>query len=456
MLSRRAFLAGAMAAAAVPRPAWARSQALNLPPPREKQVPTIDAARLRSRLERLSTFGRPDGGTFESGVSRVAYSDADIAARHWLVGEIRAAGLTPRLDPAGNVFARIPGFDGSTVPPILFGSHIDSVPTGGNFDGDLGTLAALEVIQACQAAGVTPRHPFEMVLWAHEESTAFGRGTAASRVVAGDLQAGDLDQVWNGLRRSDAIRRIGGDPTRIEDAVRRPGAWHGYLELHIEQGGTLETRGIDIGVVEGIVSIHRYDVTISGFANHAGTTPMGERQDALIAASRLTLAVRESVTTRPGRQVGTVGRMEITPNSPNVIPGKVTLSVELRDLSEAVLSALGDDIRQRAAAIAKETRTEITMTLASRNPPALAQAGMQRAVERAAERVRLEAVRLPSGAGHDAQMIAALCPMGMIFVPSIGGVSHSPLERTTWEDCARGAAVLLGAILDIDSRDTID
>lgn len=447
MLSRRAFLTAA--AAALSYPAWASAS-------RAQRVPAIDAMRLRNRLERLSMFGRPVNGTFESGVSRVAYSEPDIAARAWLLAEIRSAGLTPRTDTAGNVFARWSARGDSSAPPILFGSHIDSVPSGGNFDGDLGTLAALEVIQACQAAGVTPQHPFEMVLWAHEESTAFGRGTAASRIVAGDLKAGDLDQVWNGLQRADAIRRIGGDPARIEEAVRRPGAWHAYFELHIEQGGTLEKRRVNIGVVEGIVSIHRYDVTITGFANHAGTTPMDARQDALIAASRLTLAVNETVTARPGRQVGTVGRFEVTPNSPNVIPGKVALSVELRDLNEATLTALADEIRGRAATIARETRTEIAMSLASHNPPALAHAGMQRAVERASERTHLQSIRLPSGAGHDAQMIAALCPMGMIFVPSIGGVSHSPLERTTWDDCARGAAVLLGAILDIDSRATIE
>lgn len=404
-------------------------------------------------------FGRPDGGTFESGVSRVAYSDADRAARAWLLDEVRTAGLTPRIDPAGNVFARWP--EGSpigsrTPPPILFGSHIDSVPNGGNFDGDLGTLAALEVMQACRAAAVMPRHPLEMVLWAHEESTAFGRGTAASRIVAGDLQAGDLDQVWNGLRRADGIRRIGGDPDRIEEAVRKPGAWRAYVELHIEQGGTLERSRMPIGLVEGIVAIQRYDAIVAGFANHAGTTPMGERQDAMLAASRLVIAVNDAVTARPGRQVGTVGRMEVTPNSPNVIPGQVTLSIELRDLSETTLNALADDIRLRAGAIARETHTEITMTLASRNPPALAHAGVQRAIGRAAERAGLELARLPSGAGHDAQMVAALCPMGMIFVPSIGGISHSPRERTSWDDCARGAAVLLGAVLNIDSQDGID
>jgi N-carbamoyl-L-amino-acid hydrolase len=458
MISRRAFVTSALAAGAaavLPAQAFTPSAGARLVRSRAAQrAPAIDAARLQSRLERLSTFGRPDGGTFESGVSRVAYSDADVAARTWLMDEIRAAGLTPRIDPAGNIFARLAG--STSAPPLLVGSHIDSVPSGGNFDGDLGTLASLEVLQAVREAGVTPRHAIELVLWAHEESTAFGHGTAASRIVAGDLKSGMLDQTWNGLRRADGIRKIGGDPIRIEEAVRKPGAWHAYYELHIEQGGTLEKANTSIGVVEGIVSIHRYDVTITGFANHAGTTPMQERQDALLAASRLVLLVREVVTARPGRQVGTVGRMEITPNSPNVIPGKVTLSVELRDLSEQTLTTLADEIRQRTAALARETRTDITMTLASRNPPALAHAGMQRAVQRAAERAGLSAMRLPSGAGHDAQMIAALCPMGMIFVPSIGGISHSPLERTTWQDCARGAAVLLDAVLDIDTRATID
>jgi beta-ureidopropionase / N-carbamoyl-L-amino-acid hydrolase len=449
VLSRRTFLSTA-AALVLARSVGARSPAQNVAP--------IDASRLRRRLEHLSTFGRPEGGSFGSGVSRVAYSDADLAAREWLVGEMRSAGLSPRLDPVGNIFATWPSAGSSSAsrrPPILFGSHIDSVPSGGNFDGDLGTLAALEAIQAAQAAKIATRRPLEMVLWAHEESTAFGRGTAASRIVAGDLQPGDLDQTWNGLRRADAIRRIGGDPARAEEAVRRPGTWHAYLELHIEQGGTLEQQKVPIGIVEGIVSIHRYDVQIAGVANHAGTTPMAERQDALIAASQLTLAVRDAVTARPGPQVGTVGRLEVTPNSPNVIPGQVTLSVELRDLSEGVLRSLADDIRARAALIARDTRTEIAMSLASRNPPALAHATVQQAIARATDRAGLEGTRLPSGAGHDAQMIAALCPMGMIFVPSIGGISHSPRELTTWEDCAQGATVLLNAVLEIDSRDTI-
>ncbi len=338
---------------------------------------------------------------------------------------------------------------------ILFGSHIDSVPGGGNFDGDLGTFAALEAIQAVQAAKIQTRHPLEMVLWAHEESTAFGIGTAASRIVAGDLKAGDMDKVWNGMKRGDAIRRIAGDPDRIETAVRGKGTWHSYVELHIEQGGTLDKAKVPIGIVEGIVAIHRYDVVIEGFANHAGTTPMGERQDAFVAASQLTLAVRDIAASRPGRQVGTVGRIEVEPNSPNVIPGRVTMSVEFRDLSEQTLRELGDAVKARGAAIAKSTRTTITFTLASTNPAAPTTTGVQDAIGRSADAAGLKTMRLPSGAGHDAQQIARLCPMGMIFVPSVGGISHSPKELTSWDDCANGANVLLRTVLELDRRDSI-
>jgi len=443
-ISRREFvsLAGA-SALAVPTRAWSR----------QSSRPAVDGARLRNRLERLSTHGRPPGGTFADGVTRVAYSVADLTARAWIIDEIKSADIAPRIDAAGNIFARYGGQPNQ--PAILFGSHIDSVPNGGNFDGDLGTFAALEVIQAVQAAKVQTRHPLEMVVWAHEESTAFGIGTAASRIVAGDLKAGDMDRTWNGMRRADAIRRIAGSPDQIETAVRGKGAWHSYLELHIEQGGTLDKAKVPVGIIEGIVGIHRYDVVIEGFANHAGTTPMGERQDAMVAASQLTLAVRDIASRRQGRQVGTVGRIEVEPNSPNVIPGRVTLSVEFRDLSEQVLRELGAAVQARSTEIARDTNTKIAFTLASTNVGMPATAGVQAAIGKAADALGLQAQRLPSGAGHDAQQIAKLCPMGMIFVPSVGGISHSPRELTTWDDCARGANVLLGAVLELDGRDSV-
>ena len=411
--------------------------------------PAADAAALEARLTSLSVHGRPAGGSFGDGVSRVAYSDADVAGRAYVTGLMSAAGLQPRVDPAGNIYGRRASADAS-APPVLFGSHIDSVPSGGNFDGDLGCLGALGVMEALDRAAIRTRHPLEMVVWSAEEGVAFGRGLAGSRIVAGDIQPADLAQVWNGMTRADAIRKIGGTPDRIAEAVRAKGSIHGYLELHIEQGGTLEKRGVPIGVVEGIVSIQRYRATVKGFANHAGTTPMAERQDALVSASQLTIAVRDAVTSRPGRQVGTVGQLEVSPNAPNVIPGTVTLTIELRDLSPDTLVALADDIRARAARIASSTKTTIEIVSLGGNPPALASPDVQRVIERAAASARLDTVRLPSGAGHDAQMMAQLAPMGMIFVPSVGGISHSPKELTAWADCANGANVLLGAVLELD------
>ncbi len=437
-LTRRAFLGGLSAATLG---SLTRAQV--------PAAPRVDAQALRARIEALSLFGRPAGGSFASGVSRVAYSEADLAGRRYLMDLMRGAGLTPRIDAAGNIFGRRPGTD-PAAPPILFGSHIDSVPSGGNFDGDLGSLSALGAIEACDRAGLRTRHSLEMVVWSAEEGVAFGRGLAGSRIVAGDIAPADLEQVWNGMTRAEAIRRIGGAPDRITDAVRAKGSIQGYFELHIEQGGTLEKAAVPVGVVEGIVSIQRYRATITGFANHAGTTPMAERQDALVAASALTLAVREAVTSRAGRQVGTVGHLEVQPNAPNVIPGTVTMTIELRDLSPDTLTRLAEDIRGRAAMIAASSKTSIDIASLGGNPPALASADMQRVIERASSALALPTMRLPSGAGHDAQMMAQLGPMGMIFVPSVGGVSHSPRELTRWEDCANGANVLLAAVLELD------
>jgi N-carbamoyl-L-amino-acid hydrolase len=437
-VSRRQFITTAAVAPAVVRRsfAWQAGGA-------------IAAAQLQARLEALSTFGRPAGGTFADGVSRVGFSDADVAGRQYVIGLMRTAGLQPRVDPAGNIFARRAGTD-PALKPILFGSHIDSVPSGGNFDGDLGSLAAIGVIEALDRAGTRTRHPLEIVVWSSEEGIAFGRGLAGSRIVAGDVKPADMDAVWNGLRRADAVRKIGGNPDRIMDAVRDKGAHHAYLELHIEQGGTLERDHVKIGVVQGIVNIERYTVVVTGVANHAGTTMMVDRQDALVAASQLTLAVREAVTAKPGRQVGTVGQLNVEPNAPNVVPGVVRMTIELRDLSSETIATILADIRQRAAAIARQSKTTIDIAELTRNPGAPAHEDVQRAIERAANGLNLSARRQPSFAGHDAQMMAVLGPMGMIFVPSVGGISHSPKELTTWEDCANGANVLLNAVLEVD------
>ncbi len=405
----------------------------------------VDAARLRRHIEELSVFGRPAGGTFASGVSRVGFSDADVAGRARVMEWMREAvpGATPRIDAAGNISIRKPGTDAGATP-VLFGSHIDSVPNGGNFDGDLGVLAGIEVLHAMRA--VPHRRPLECVVWAAEEATAYNRSLYGSRAAIGHLAAGELDEVWNGVRKSDAIRKIGGDPARIAEAQRAKGSFHAYLELHIEQGGTLEKEKLQIGVVEGIVTVDRFEVVVKGMANHAGTTPMRDRQDALIAASQLTLAVREIMMSEPGRQVGTVGRLEVSPNSPNVVPGEVRMTVEIRDLSDIKLARLGRKIESKAQQIASATNTQVEMKRSTHHDGAVSDPRLMDVVEKSARTLGLTSRRLPSGAGHDAQSMAVPGPMAMIFVPSVGGISHSPREFTTWEDCANGANVLLHAV----------
>ncbi len=410
----------------------------------EEPALRINAERLRQSIERLSTYGRPPGGTFADGVNRVAYSDADVAGHKFVRDQLRSAGLDPRIDTAGNLVARRDGSDQS-LPPILFGSHIDSVPNGGNFDGPLGSLSAIEILHTLNERSVRTRHPLEVAIWQNEEG-----GLVGSMIAAGELPPTAMERVFNGVRLPEGIRKLGGDPARLAEARRAEGSFRCYLELHIEQGGNLAKTGVPIGIVEGIVSIDEYDVEIRGFANHAGTTPMPARRNALLAAARLIEAVQEVVTRESGRQVGTVGHLEVTPNARNVVPGLVKCSVELRDLDGEKIARLGREIQFHAKGIARDTGTEIVMKNVEHDPPAIATPEIQAAIEKAASGLGLKTMRLPSGAGHDAQMMARLGPMGMIFVPSQGGISHSPKELTRWEDCANGANVLLQTILLVD------
>jgi N-carbamoyl-L-amino-acid hydrolase len=409
----------------------------------------VDGARLEKVLTALSAFGaNPEGG-----VSRLGFSRADQEARAWLVERMKEAGLEVFVDAAANIHGRRPGRDAS-LPVLLFGSHIDSVPHGGNFDGDVGSMGALEVMMALRDHGVRTRHPLQMVVWSNEEGVHYGKGLFGSRAATRGPDPGELDEKdEEGVSLAEWLRRYGQDPARIGDARLAPGSVTAYLELHVEQGGILDRRGVEIGVVEGIVGIDRYEVVLEGFANHAGTTPMDERRDALLAAARLVVAVREEVVARPGRQVGNVGFVRAEPGAPNVVPGRVMLPVELRDLRRDVMDDMAARIRARAEAIAREGNVALRMQLHSRDEPALTDPGLRGLVEAAAREAGFTTLRMPSGAGHDAQSLARHgVPTAMIFVPSEGGISHSPLERTTPEDCARGAEVLYRTLLALDDR----
>ena len=407
---------------------------------------TVNAVRLRQSLEELSKFGRPEGGSFADGVSRVAYSDADIAGRTYAAQLMRDAGLDVSIDTAGNLTGRRPGSD-PALKPIVMGSHIDSVPSGGNFDGDVGSMAAIEVVHTLNEQRIRTRHPIEVVIWSDEEGYLLGSGAAVGNVPS--LFADSVSK--DGIAARQRLRRIGGDPDRLESARREPASIRCYLELHIEQGGILDQAGVPIGIVDGIVCIDQYQVTIEGFANHAGTTPMPGRQDALIAAAKMVEMVNEVARAEPGRHVATVGKLEVMPNAPNVIPGLVLHTVEIRDLSTEKVAKLGTAIAKRADQIAAETRTTIAMKRTFHVEPALADPALQAKIESAAVSLGLKTMHLPSGAGHDAQELAKIGPMAMIFVPSVGGISHSPKEYTKPEDVTNGANVLLQTILSLDA-----
>lgn len=401
----------------------------------------VNGERLSERLAALARIGRDPRG----GVSRPAYSHADRDARATVMDWMRAASLEPAIDFASNIVGRRAGSDPS-LPPLLFGSHVDSVPNGGDLDGPLGTLAAVEAAHILAELGVATRHPIEVVVWSNEEGGLYG-----SRAVSGQLPAGELaNATAAGGTIADGIRFLGGDPERLDEVRRAPGSIAGYLELHIEQGAVLERAGADIGIVEGIVGIAQWDVSITGSTNHSGTTPMDQRRDALLAAARFVDAVHRVVTGEKGRHVGTVGRLEAEPGAPNAIAGHVVCSLELRDLDATRIDVLFERIRQEGARIGAATATTFEFTPVMRTTPAPSDPRIRGAIADATRALGLTALEMPSGAGHDAQSMAVLGPSGMIFIPSVGGVSHSPQEYSRPEAVLNGANVLLNAVVAAD------
>jgi N-carbamoyl-L-amino-acid hydrolase len=404
----------------------------------------INGKRIMDHILALAEFGKnPQGG-----VSRVAYSDADKQGREYVLGLMRAAKLDVMIDAAGNLIGRRAG-SVSGLAPLLMGSHVDSVPEGGNYDGVVGSMGAIEVAHTLAENNLTTRHPLEVLIFQNEEG-----GIIVSRAIDGELTEKELDLVSrSGKTIRDGIRFIGGDPAKLTEVRRRKGEVAAYLELHIEQGGILESEKINIGVVEGIVGINWWDVTIEGFANHAGTTAMNNRQDALLAAAKFIEAVNRVVTSVPGRQVGTVGRINALPGAPNVIPGKVVLSLELRDLDAAKINMLFEKIQAEAQKIAGDSRTKFDFKEINVNIPAPTDPKIRSLISEAARDLGLTTKLMPSGAGHDAQDMARLGPVGMIFIPSVGGISHSPREFSHPEDIPNGANVLLHTLLTLDRLD---
>jgi hydantoinase/carbamoylase family amidase len=408
-------------------------------------VTTIDAERLREDFLTLAEIGRrPEGG-----VSRTSFSDAHLEARAWFHRRAAEAGLETRLDAAGNHSAVLPGPSEQSAT-LLLGSHLDTVPVAGCYDGALGVLAALEVLRCVKDARLTLPVALEAIDFSDEEGALVG--LLGSLAIAGALTEETLAAPRGGPGMlATAITRAGLRLDRLTDARRDPASLSGYLELHIEQGPTLERQGVAIGVVTAIAGSRSYRLTFEGARRHAGTTPMDARRDALLGAARFALAVPE-VVGRAAGCVGTVGGVEIERAAFNVVPGCARLLLELRAPTTEQLDALEAEVLGAAARDAAAAQLGLTIERVGRWEPVALDASIQDEIADAASELGLSAMRLPSGAGHDAQALAPITPTGMIFVPSVGGISHDPDEHTRWDDCVDGANVLLAVALRLAHR----
>ena len=404
----------------------------------------VNERRIEERIFELAKFGKDSLGRGY----RVAYTKGDQEGRAWFMGLMKKAGLEVSIDAAGNIIGKRKGKD-AAKKPIAFGSHIDMVPDGGNYDGCVGSIGALEMIEVLNENNIITEHPLEVIIFSNEEG-----GPVGSIAMAGGLtEKGLKEHSQSGLTIAEGIKAIGGNPDSIQYCIRKKGDIKAFLELHIEQGGILEKENIQIGVVEGIVGIVDWDVTVEGFANHAGTTPMNMRQDALLAAAKLIIAAHEVINSVEGKQVVNVGKIAALPGALNVVPGKVTLGLEIRDLSAEKIEMLFREIEKRATVIATSSTTIIRFARHDNVPhPALTDQSLQQKIAASAKALGFTFKFMQSGAGHDSQDIALIAPVAMIFVPSVGGISHSPKEFTKAGDMANGTNVLLQTILQLDKE----
>ncbi|HSU43247.1 MAG TPA: Zn-dependent hydrolase [Casimicrobiaceae bacterium] len=398
----------------------------------------IDAERLWTSLMDLARVG----ATPKGGVRRITLTDADRQGRDLFVRWAREAGLTLRTDEVGNIFARRPGSDPAALP-VVIGSHLDTQPSGGKFDGAYGVMAGLEVVRTLNDDGIATRAPIEIVSWTNEEGSRFVPVMMGSGVFAGVFRAelALAAKDGDGIRAGDALKRIG---------FAGEGGAHpidAYFEAHIEQGPVLEETRTTIGVVQGALGQRWFDVRFTGQDAHAGPTPMDLRRDALIAASRLVLEVNRIARTYPDYARGTVGHMQVRPNSRNVVPGEVQMSVDLRNANDATLRAMAQDLGTTAQALADECQVEAVVQEVVYFPPCHFAPDLVDSVRECAQALGLRHCDIVSGAAHDAVYLARVAPTAMVFVPCEGGISHNELESARPEDLAAGCNVLLRAVL---------
>lgn len=398
----------------------------------------VDLPRLQRDVEALAAVGRGE----QHGIYRMAFSDGDMEGRQWLQARIGDAGLEYRTDGAANIFGVLDAV--TTAPSVLTGSHIDTIPGAGHLDGALGVLCGLEALRVLRESGVSLQRSLELVAFSDEEGR-FG-GMFGSQAFSGQLTPGMILEAVDaeGVRLVDAMTGHGLNAMDALRAQRAPGSVHAFVELHIEQGPVLDRTGISVGVVEAITGLFRWDVTLTGAANHAGTTPMDMRQDAFQGLAEFAGQI-DRVLEEQGspRSVATIGHVVLSPGAANVVPGEARFMLEVRDTDATVLDDLANALRRTLSTIARRRDLMFEFSVVSEIPPVPCNGEIIAAIEDSAAELKLETLRMPSGAAHDTQMVARVAPAGMIFVPSKDGRSHSPAEWTAWDDIEKGANVLL-------------
>lgn len=406
----------------------------------------VNGERLLHRIAELSRIG----GTGDGGVTRLAYSEDDVRARSAVSDWLAASGIRSRVDPAGNLIARVPGTNGSRNRALATGSHLDTVVRGGRLDGAYGVMASLEVMIRIVESGTPLRHDLSLVVFSNEEGANGTPGMVGSQIVAGipvDVDRND----HGGVPLRERLADIGGDATALGGAAWAEDEVAAFVEIHIEQGPVLEGARADIGVVTSITGRSNLDIEITGHQQHAGTTPMAGRCDALVVASRLIAAV-DALAREGAVRVATTGRITCVPNVWNVVPGSVRLTVDLRDEDQARIDAGTARIRTLAEDLGAASGAVIAVRQGPRVPPVAMDTELAECIAAAAGQLALPALSMPSGAGHDAQLIARVAPTAMIFVPSIAGVSHAPQEDSHDHHLVAGANVLLGSLRAMDER----
>lgn len=405
----------------------------------------VSADRLTADVERLARFGARDDG----GVARLALSESHVAARRWLINEAASLGADARMDAAGNLFLTLPGSD-PALSPVVTGSHVDSQPTGGRYDGALGVLAGLEVLRAVQASGLQRRRALTLVDWSNEEGVRFAPGTMGSAVFCGvrDLAETRAIRDADGMTYGaavDACRDAIAD--QLGDPYPLGAAFHAFIELHIEQGPVLEAADAAIGVVTGIQGVRWFEVSVAGRASHAGTTPRAARRDALEAACELAVALRAEACDATDQTRFTIGRFDVMPGAVNTVPDHVRFTIDLRHPDADTLEQLAARLQYRCQRDWAGCTVNVTQLTAS--TPAVFPAPMTDLLETMANTLGLDAPRLVSGAFHDALHVTRHCPTGMVFVRSRDGVSHHPDEFTAVDDAVIGTRLLAAALAQL-------